>query len=274
MAQRTGADSVIAPRSKIASAGLVPALAIALAVAAAGCGSGSGDETASTAAGQAATAGHDAAKATPATKDETPTAVKAAGQASSPVTPGPVRKAGKKGKPVVAPKGRPEEAVSTEQRQQAVVADMALQSPSLAPASTEGPAMLPATYTCEGKDDWPALAWQGVPVGTAELVLFVMNVQPVEGKLFFGWALAGLEPNQKGLEAGRLPKGTVVGRNGFGKAGYSICPAVGSGETYLFALYALPRSLKPQAGFDPRNFRTQVLQVSGNAGLMAVSAAR
>ena len=38
-----------------------------------------------------------------------------------------------------------------------------------------------------------------------------MNVQPVEGQLFVDWALAGLDPGLKEIEAGELPKGAIVG---------------------------------------------------------------
>jgi phosphatidylethanolamine-binding protein (PEBP) family uncharacterized protein len=127
--------------------------------------------------------------------------------------------------------------------------------------------VLPAVYTCDGKDSWPALRWAGVPEGTAELALFAMNVQPVEEKLFFDWAVAGLNPSLTGIEAGTLPKGAITGQNSFGKAGYSICPP-GTGETYMFALYALPQRLSPGQGFDPRTLRKEVLALSGNVGLL------
>jgi phosphatidylethanolamine-binding protein (PEBP) family uncharacterized protein len=150
---------------------------------------------------------------------------------------------------------------------------MSLESPAIV-ASAEGPGAIPATYPCDGKDSWPELHWSGVPAGTAELALFAMNVQPVEEKLFVDWAVAGLDPGLEGIEAGRLPKGAVVGTNGFGKAGYSICPPQGSGEIYMFAVYALPQRLSPQKGFDARELRAQVLGASGNVGLLAAAYAR
>src|SRR5690348_8530713 len=97
-----------------------------------------------------------------------------------------------------------------------------------------------------------------------------MNVQPVDGTLFFDWAVGGLSPDLEQIEAGRLPKGAVVGRNSFGKAGYEICPA-GGAETYMFALFALPKKLSPSPGFEPLAFRKAVLDESGNAGLLALS---
>ncbi|HEX4464596.1 MAG TPA: YbhB/YbcL family Raf kinase inhibitor-like protein [Solirubrobacterales bacterium] len=148
----------------------------------------------------------------------------------------------------------------------ATVADMSLESPAIV-ASGGSPGRLAATYTCDGKDSWPALHWGGVPAGTAELALFAMNVQPVEEKLFVDWAVAGIDPSLASIEADRLPKGAVVGTNSFGNRGYSICPP-GAGEIYMFALYALPQSLSPQRGFDPRELRKEILAVSGNVGLL------
>jgi phosphatidylethanolamine-binding protein (PEBP) family uncharacterized protein len=112
-----------------------------------------------------------------------------------------------------------------------------------------------------------------VPRGTAELVLFAVNARPVEGKLFFDWAVAGLDPGLEELEAGKLPRNAVVGRNGFGKAGYEICPT-GSGETYLFSLFALPKKLSPGQGFDPLALRSSVVGASGDVGLLALDYAR
>jgi len=39
-----------------------------------------------------------------------------------------------------------------------------------------------------------------------------MNSQPVQGKLFLDWAVAGSPPNLTSLEAGRLPAGAVLGQ--------------------------------------------------------------
>jgi phosphatidylethanolamine-binding protein (PEBP) family uncharacterized protein len=144
---------------------------------------------------------------------------------------------------------------------------MTLVGPSL-PLAEGGIAALPAPYTCDGAGSWPALRWSGVPAGTKELVLYVMNARPVGGRLFFDWALAGLDPSAQSLAAARLPKGAVVGTNSFGKRGYEICPEPGAAETYIFALFALPRALSPKPGFDPRTLREEILALSGNVGLL------
>lgn len=178
----------------------------------------------------------------------------------------------KHGPTITQPKGEPEPGITPQQRREATVASMTLESPSSQPSSA-GPSALPATYTCDGKGTSPALSWHGVPQGTAELVIFAMNIQPVEGRLFFDWAVGGLSPELEEIEAGKLPKGAVVGRNGFGKASYEICPE-GSGETYMFTVFALPKKLSPTQGFDPSALRREVLGASGNVGLLALSYAR
>jgi phosphatidylethanolamine-binding protein (PEBP) family uncharacterized protein len=154
----------------------------------------------------------------------------------------------------------------------ATIADVKLRSPAIV-ASGGNLGHLASTYTCDGKGIWPALEWEGVPDGTAELVLFVMNLQPVEGKIFFDWAVGGLDPKLSEIQAGSLPSGAVVGANSFGKRGYEICPP-GSGEAYMFALYALPHSLSPKKGFDPAQARDEILAEAGNVGLLPALYAR
>lgn len=257
-----------------------------------GCGGGSSDPESSssssssstTATGSAGTAGEpgasdpsgsgsSAATGADGTKasgqSQAQSAIAAAGGSATAGAPG--GGGNKHGQHIAAPKGPTEVAPAPAEIAEATVADMSLQSPAM-PLSAEGPGTIPAPYTCDGKDSWPELHWAGVPPGSAELALFVMNVQPVEEHLFVDWALAGLDPGLEGIEAGKLPKGAVVGTNSFGKRGYSICPP--SGEIYMFAVYALPRSLGPRPGFDGREMRKEVLGVSGNVGLLAAAYAR
>ena len=101
-----------------------------------------------------------------------------------------------------------------------------------------------------------------------------MNVAPVEGRLFFDWAVAGLPANLSGLEEGKLPRGAVQGQNGFGKTDYEICPPQGQAETYVLALYAIPTRLSPAKGFDPHRLREEALAAVGRAGILAVSFGR
>lgn len=291
MAQGTGDKRFLARSAKTASAGVILALAVA-AFLLAGCGGGSSDTaSSSTPSSDTTTAGSDSGSgaSSPAgsggVASSGPTAGATAG-AGAPSTGGATgggsgsaaaaggggsSSGSKHGRSVPQPSGEPAPKITPQQRREATVADMSLQSPS-SQQSGAGPPALPAEYTCDGKSTSPALSWQGVPDGTAELALFAMNVQPVEGKLFFDWAVAGLSPELGEIEAGKLPKGAVTGRNSFGKTGYEICPE--SGETYMFALFALPKKLSPGQGFDPLELRKAVADTSGNVGLLALSYAR
>jgi phosphatidylethanolamine-binding protein (PEBP) family uncharacterized protein len=258
---------------------LVPAVLLLLS----GCGGGS-SEGQGTAGSTAAAAGEGTTSSTRTTatpggpSGEKPGAAgsgkaSADGQATTPKNasaPG-AQGAEKHGPRIAQPKGPREQAPTPAEVAELTVADMHLTSPSL-PAGSGGPAPLTATYTCDGKGEWPALSWGGVPAGTAELILYAMNIAPVQGKLFVDWAVAGLEPGLTGIEAGKLPKGAVVGTNSFGKRGYEICPE--GSEIYIFAVYALPRALSPAPGFDARELRRQVLDVSGNVGLLSLAYSR
>ncbi len=110
--------------------------------------------------------------------------------------------------------------------------------------------VIPARYTCDGANTSLPVQWKGIPRGTAELALFLASLHPVNGSLFFDWAVAGLSPTSHGIPAGTLPSGVVVARNNFGRASYSLCPAKGSHEIYVMRLVALPHRLAVKPGVD------------------------
>jgi phosphatidylethanolamine-binding protein (PEBP) family uncharacterized protein len=234
-----------------------------VAFALAGCGGGSSGDTGSTTASSGASGAQ--------TETETRQAPSAPSNGSAHESEPPAE-TGRHGPPVPVPSGEEEHKITPQQRREATVANITLESPS-SPSAARGTSALSAKYTCDGTNTSPALRWQGVPSGTKELTLFAMNIQPVEGKLFFDWAVAGLDPALEEIKAGALPAGAIVGRNSFGKVGYEICPT-GAGETYMFALFALPKELSPANGFDPFALRKAVAGVSGNAGLLGMSYAR
>jgi phosphatidylethanolamine-binding protein (PEBP) family uncharacterized protein len=273
MASRPSDQRFLAVSANSASARLCLALAAA-AILVAGCG-GSSDSAATTSSTDASAAQAKAPKAptgdgegSQQSAGESSRSAAAPGSASSASAPsqdaGPSR--AKHGPHIAQPKGAPEQAPTAATLANATVADMTLQSPAIA-ASSAGPGSIPAPYTCDGKGTWPSLEWSGVPAGTRELILYVMNVAPVAGKLFVDWAVAGLKPDLTQISSGELPPGAIVGSNSFGKRAYEICPE-GQGEIYMFAIYALPRRLSPPKGFDARELRKQILDVSGNVGLL------
>jgi Raf kinase inhibitor-like YbhB/YbcL family protein len=121
-------------------------------------------------------------------------------------------------------------------------------------AVADGKAIDPR-YTCDGDDVSPALAWEGVPADTAELVL-VLDDPDAPGGTFTHWLAYGLEPGTTGLPEA-VPVGGEVsgppamrqGANDFGKDGYGgPCPPGGQTHGYVFTLYALDRETGLDAG--------------------------
>lgn len=163
---------------------------------------------------------------------------------------------------------QPAPKLSPSERAHVSVADITLSSPAIKQVRLASASNLAQRYTCHGIDQSPPLHWTNPPAGTKELALFVISTHPVGGKLFFDWAIAGLSPSLHGLGSGAKPAGAVVGRNGYGNAGYSICPSSGTRENYVFALYALPRSLAPKANFDPATLRQQAIGLARHTGLL------
>jgi phosphatidylethanolamine-binding protein (PEBP) family uncharacterized protein len=168
----------------------------------------------------------------------------------------------KKHPPLKLPAGKPEQAPTEKQSSEVPVAILEVSSPQ---------GGLTAENTCEGKNISPALTWKNVPKGTVELAVFVMNLQPVEGKLYFDWAIAGIDPASTGLKAGEVPAGAVVGRNSAGKNDYSLCPSGAGPENYIFAVYAISKSLAPKSGFEPLEFRAEATDASQSNGLYSVT---
>lgn len=130
------------------------------------------------------------------------------------------------------------------------------------PAFSAG-SKIPALYTCNGRDVSPPLRWSGVPAGTRELAVELID-RDAPGGAFIHWALAGIAPSISALRTGEaVPPGAIPGRNGFGKDGYGgPCPPSGPAHRYLFVLIALGS----RSGLTP-GFSVASLPVSGALAL-------
>jgi hypothetical protein len=148
-------------------------------------------------------------------------------------------------------------------------ASIALSSPAF---KTETP--LPARYTCDGGNVSPPLHWGNIPTDTKELALFLVNMRPVNGKLFANWGVLGLKPTESGLAAGSLPAEAITGRNSLGQINYSVCPAKGKEENYIFVIYSLPSQLSAQPGFNAVALREAAFHAAKSEGLLSVSYTR
>ncbi len=113
--------------------------------------------------------------------------------------------------------------------------------------------IIPAKYTCEGRDISPHLDWNGVPEETKSLAL-IMDDPDAPSGIFTHWVIFNLPSDSQGSpeavpSASQLPSGALQGRNDFGKIGYGgPCPPPGKPHHYRFTLYALDMPLDLGAG--------------------------
>ena len=99
-------------------------------------------------------------------------------------------------------------------------------------------------HTCEGAGKSPGLEWSGVPEGTAELALLMIDLDADEGRLVH-WSVFAIPPQITDLESGVTPAAIKLGTTSFGRLSYEpACPPTDDGpHRYLFVLYALSDSL-------------------------------
>lgn len=111
----------------------------------------------------------------------------------------------------------------------------------LTAADFSGGEALPVSASCDGDGISPALRWSGVPEGTAELALTVVDTAGEGG---VHWAVTAVPPDATGVERGQAPAGAIVHTNVEGEPGWtSVCPPDGETHTYELTLYALPEPL-------------------------------
>lgn len=114
------------------------------------------------------------------------------------------------------------------------------------PAFVDG-GTIPKQYACP-RNISPPLRWSGVPAGTREFALEMIDPDAPGGS-FVHWALAKIPAATTSLAAGEaIPPGAVAGRNGFGSIGYGgPCPPPGQRHRYVITLLALraPSGLRP-----------------------------
>lgn len=99
-------------------------------------------------------------------------------------------------------------------------------------------AMIPAEYTCDGRNAAIPLEWIHPPQETRSFVL-VMDDPDAPNGTFTHWVLANVPADTNRLDEHSAPG--VAGKNGFQHAGYGgPCPPANHGKhRYFFRLYAL-----------------------------------
>jgi phosphatidylethanolamine-binding protein (PEBP) family uncharacterized protein len=114
--------------------------------------------------------------------------------------------------------------------------------------------VIPANYTCDGKDVNLPLEWGPVPHDTGELVLAMVGLTPISpGASSYNatveWAIAGIKPSLHKLAPGALPRGAHVGISRDGTRRFNICPKKGTTARYQFMLYGVPASVSVSRNF-------------------------
>lgn len=128
---------------------------------------------------------------------------------------------------------------------------------------------IPERYACTGSPSTsPPLAWTGVPPGTVELAITVVDVSTPEQ--FLHWAVAGLDPNLLGIDEGSVPEGAVEARNDSSEFGwFGPCPPAGETHTYLFTLFALTAPSGVVAGSGGPEAVAQIAATPGIAATLS-----
>ena len=111
--------------------------------------------------------------------------------------------------------------------------------------------VIPAQYTCDGKDITPHLTWRDAPLNTKSFALIVEDPDAPAG-LWVHWILYNIPPEVISLEENlaSLPAGTEVGINSWQRKAYGgPCPPSGQ-HRYYFRLYALDEMLSLSGNVD------------------------
>lgn len=154
-------------------------------------------------------------------------------------------------------------------REHVVKLALAVSTPGVASGSD-----LPRSNTCDGKDLSPAIRWSKMPRGTAEVAVFVLNLQTVDNRLFVDWAVHGLGPSTDGIPEGRVPTDAAVAANSFGRTDYSVCPSKGRTESYVVKVFALPRKLSSDSKSSALTLYREAEKQATVAGVTGVNYTR
>ncbi len=98
--------------------------------------------------------------------------------------------------------------------------------------------MIPAKFTCDGKDVNPDLIITDVPGDTASLAIIVDDPYSPSGN-WLHWSVWNIPPTVRSIRENSVPQNAREGETDFSEIGYGgPCPGVGEHE-YRFMLFAL-----------------------------------
>jgi Raf kinase inhibitor-like YbhB/YbcL family protein len=123
-----------------------------------------------------------------------------------------------------------------------------------------------AEFTCDGSNISPALAWSGVPDGTAELAL-IMDDPDAPGGTFTHWVVYAIPADYRDLGPG-VPPGPALSdgitlrqgvTDGSDVPGYfGPCPPEGETHDYVFTLFALDQETGLEGGASADDLRAAI----------------
>ncbi|MEO6569939.1 MAG: YbhB/YbcL family Raf kinase inhibitor-like protein [Ilumatobacteraceae bacterium] len=103
-------------------------------------------------------------------------------------------------------------------------------------------AEIPVRFTCDGDALSPPLSWSGIPDGTTELAITVVDLD-LDGAAH--WILYAMSPTTSNLVEGITPDDALSWTNDFGSADWEpLCPPVGTTHRYQFSVHALNQQLE------------------------------
>ena len=133
---------------------------------------------------------------------------------------------------------------------------------------------IPETFSCDGENRSPRLAWTGVPEPTVEIALQMTDPDAPDG-VFTHWMVFGLAPSLTGIESTSPPVGAKQGRNSFGRTGYGgPCPPRDSRHTYVFSLFALSKKLELNDGAPVDRFEQALKEAELQRAVLSGTFAR
>ncbi len=128
---------------------------------------------------------------------------------------------------------------------------------------------IPKRFSCDGDDVSPPLEWNGVPTDARELALIVDDPD-ASGGTFVHWTVYGIDPGLARIDEGAAPSGAKQGENSSGDDGYTgPCPPEDDEpHRYVFALYALSKTLGLDEGAEPEEVRSAVREAALERGTL------